>query len=923
MMRRGYLLIVLGAAWIAGCSSQVAPEAAVGEARQLLAQGKSGEARIVLKNALAQSTQLEGARALLAQMALDDGNPGAAAAELSAVKDSTDPEVLALQVRVALAQGQVSQADELLTRTGDRMPAIERSLLRAAVLSAAGSGAEALALLRGTQREQPESERIAVEIASLLADGGNLEPAIETLDRHLASASKDRADALRTRAMLRLRQGSPELAGQDLELALKNAPAAWPLTRRLTTRLLQLEAKLAAGRYAEVRSGLTAINKERPGMQGATVISARLSLLEDRPGEAVDKLTPVVEASPGNDWLETLMIDALIRSGSRVRAQEMLERRVAEDPLDLSARWTLASLMTEQGRPDRVVELLGEVEGQALLDTQGLGELLEMARQTQSAANADVNRLTTALSGSGATPDVRLKLAQAQLAAGDAAAALESIDALPPGKASAAAVATRLAALLVAERKTDSTRLVDQLLNPASRTDIETLLAAADAAYRYRQLAMASQLLDQAMRLQPKDPRVALRRASVAFDERRHADARALLEPLAATGKSVEVQVALARVQEASGDADAARAVLGKAMQASPSEMDLPLTLAGLELRANRSAEARKVLDTLIARDVDGEAAHAAGMLAVGANDFEDARMRFRQAVERDPKNGDFWFSLGQAQLAVSDRPAAKESFQKAVALQPGSPTAVAAAVRLSLDQQDGAAAAGASSRYLAAAPADPLAWELEGEVALFRRDASRARQAFEKSYSLKPAASVAIGEFRARMQQSEDTAHLPLAKWLSVDPQDEVVRAMLAEHHLSRGESAAAQAQLEIMVKQLPNDVVALNNLAWLLKDKDAVRAEQLARRAVAIAPDNAAVADTLGLVLLAQNRSAEAVDILKMVAAAQPEDRAINFHYARALHSAGQDGKALAILDVVLRGNVPFEGREVAQRLAEELKK
>ncbi len=59
-----------------------------------------------------------------------------------------------------------------------------------------------------------------------------------------------------------------------------------------------------------------------------------------------------------------------------------------------------------------------------------------------------------------------------------------------------------------------------------------------------------------------------------------------------------------------------------------------------------------------------------------------------------------------------------------------------------------------------------------------------------------------------------------PLQRWLSREPEDAEARHLLADYYLGRGQDAEAREQLEILIRQTPNDVVALNNLAWLLRE-------------------------------------------------------------------------------------------------------
>ncbi len=67
--------------------------------------------------------------------------------------------------------------------------------------------------------------------------------------------------------------------------------------------------------------------------------------------------------------LQYLLIDALVKSGNITRATELLERRVAAEPETAAARNALADLYMQQGRPDRVIELLGEIADEDILDS--------------------------------------------------------------------------------------------------------------------------------------------------------------------------------------------------------------------------------------------------------------------------------------------------------------------------------------------------------------------------------------------------------------------------------------------------------------------------------------------------------------------------------------------------------------------------
>lgn len=909
---------------LAACSRQVDPATAVADAKALIDEGKAGEARILLKNALAQGADLPDARVVLARIALDEGNARAAGDELSALQPEQmrSPEAVQVRVEVALAAGRIEEAGKLLEEAGASLPEVQSALLQAAVLRASGEPAQALLTLRTAQQREPQQERLVVEIAASLASMGELSAAVAELDRHLASPEASRADALRVRGDLKLRQGNPKDAIEDFRAALKAAPPAWPWVHRVSAELMVADALLATGDNDGARVQLDLIDERWPGMLGAETLRAQLAMREGRYSEAADRLSALVDSSPGNTRLQYLLIDALVRAGNTTRAIELLERRVAEEPAGASpARQSLAALLMQQGRPDRVINLLSE-EGETQLQAAGSDDLLAAARLARSRAGEAISTLAAELRQKPDDPAVRAALASAQVTNGEPSAALTTLGEMPVRGWTPQLAAARMSALAALGNELEINRVVDRLLDPGTGADAATLVAAADVLQRQRRDAAVGRLLDHAQSLDAQNSDVQLRRANLAFDSGRLYDAGEILRELVASHPDlVTARVAQARVAEAAGDLDGARSMLRESITASPASIEPALMLASLELRADRVAEANAAVDALLRANADAEAPYTAGLLFAQARQFDQARTRFRQAVDRSPDNAGYWFNLGQAQLALADRAAARESFVHAANLQPGAIRAVAAAIRLSVEQKDAATARRIADAAVNAAPTNAAAWLLQGEAAWASGQTNAARESFARSTSLQASAAAALGEFRSRAVLAAPRADAPLLTWLSRQPQDVDVRRVLADYYLGTGNARGASEQLELLLKQMPNDVVTLNNLAWQLRSSNLARARQLALQANAIAPENPAVADTLGAILLASGEADAAVTVLAKAAAQLPEDRSVQAHYARALAAAGNRAEARTVLQRALAGDVDFPGRAEARRLMEEL--
>jgi putative PEP-CTERM system TPR-repeat lipoprotein len=448
------------------------------------------------------------------------------------------------------------------------------------------------------------------------------------------------------------------------------------------------------------------------------------------------------------------------------------------------------------------------------------------------------------------------------------------------------------------------------------------LLAAADAAAQRQRNAAVSRLLEKAAVIAPADSNVQVRRASLAFAERKYDAAKAiLLELLRRDPGNVGARLALARVSEASGDVAGSRAALEGAIKAHPDAIEPPMMLAALELRAGKSEAASKVLDQLVDNSKGATAPNAAGLLLAGVGRIEEARTRFRKAIDRDPTNAAYWFNLGEAQLALKDAAAAKESFLRSAELQPDSLRAGVAAVRISIELKDLAAGRRVAEVLVAKLPASSTSWLLLGEVRAAGGDIPGAADAFAQSYAARANALAATREFGARVATGMQRPEEPLLKWLARAPTDAATRMVLANFYLLRNSEDQAREQLEVVITQKPSDVAALNNLAWVLRASAPARAESLARRARAIAPDNAAVSDTLGVILLTNGKTGEAVALLQQAATSSPDDPGIQYHYAWSLSKAGQKDMARSILGKALHDPRPFPDRTAAQRLYKEL--
>lgn len=84
-------------------------------------------------------------------------------------------------------------------------------------------------------------------------------------------------------------------------------------------------------------------------------------------------------------------------------------------------------------------------------------------------------------------------------------------------------------------------------------------------------------------------------------------------------------------------------------------------------------------------------------------------------------------------------------------------------------------------------------------------------------------------------------------------------------------------------------SDPAVLNNLAWVYSQLNDQRAEATARKALALAPQNWAIMDTLGWVLVQNGNYDEGISLLEAALEQQPGNAMIRQHLAVGLEKAG----------------------------------
>ena len=916
------LVIALCAIALVGCDALISPQHRIESARAELAAGQWGSAAIELRKVVKAEPRNAEAWLLLARLSLDAADVGDAQANLDrAVKfGAKGRKVDALRVRTWLATGQAKALLAAIQHGDIALPEPNRSVALARAYNELGQPDQALAALATVlaSHATPTSARLAA--AEALNRQGKSDQALAQIDAAMAADPHSSAAPL-LRAQILGTQGQFGPAGDAFALSLERMLPSAPLAARAQALAGLTESRLAEGKIDEATKSSATLTKLLPNMPIAQMLAARIELAHgDRLG-AITDLERLVANVPSFVEARVLLGAAQLDHGDLEQAQQNLEEALQQAPDNLQARELLASVSLKLNQPQQALAVLTPALGEHSMNAQ-LYSLIGTAGRRTGNPNAALQALEQAVRAHPADRALKLNLAQAYLGANrpnDALPLLEKTDAQGEDLRRDALL---VAALNAAKGPTIAGTTVNELL-AAHPHDSGMVDLAATYFASQGELDRARALLRQALADNPRDVPSLLAMARLDLVTGDAAAAQSSLRTaLAAQPDNIAVRIVLADVLVTQRSFVQAQQLLENAAgpHAAP---QILFALAKVDLESGKLKQANGALDRVIAlRPGNAAVVNGAGLLLLQANEYDAALARFRKATELEPGNAVYWLNTGRAQIGLNQSPAARASFEKAAKIKPNWLPAVSALALIDLREKHPDHALERVREFLARQPGDADALALEGEIYSSAGHFKEAEAALAGAQRLRPTASVAVQVFEVRRAAGEPNPEEPLQQWLAQSPNDGAVRMVLASYYLAQHALQPAARQFQVIVRQAPRNVIALNDLAWIYGKLKDPRAQSLAEQAYRLAPGQAAVADTLGWILTAKHDTQRALPLLAQAVKADATDPDMQYHYAYVLVQAGQRAAARAILTKLLAGKRDFESRAVAERLYASLR-
>lgn len=191
----------------------------------------------------------------------------------------------------------------------------------------------------------------------------------------------------------------------------------------------------------------------------------------------------------------------------------------------------------------------------------------------------------------------------------------------------------------------------------------------------------------------------------------------------------------------------------------------------------------------------------------------------------------------------------------------------------------------------------------LLGRIFLIEEEYAQAVPKLSELYKVYPSSQNAVYLARAYIGDEKEPKGIEMLEhYLTIDPNDNRIKTMLAGMYLEDDTSKAIGVYEDVVQKQ-PKNVIAHNNLAWLYLEQNKIEQSlKHAKEAFTLAPQIANIADTYGKVLLKSGDKRAALKYAsKASEIAKGKDIDIQLNYIEALIANSRSNEASDLLGQV----------------------
>lgn len=862
-------LCLVGCALLAGCSkqddnSEQIINAHLKRSHAYKNQGQYKAALIEARNIVKKDPSNTLGHKTLANILLEIGNTRSAVSTLEPIsKQSADPEIQLLLARAYYGIGKFYSARTALQNYVKQQGNTEISdyvITLARIEAATGQREQAINALRQLMKNPSFAYEAEKALATLYFSLGDTPSAEQLITNLVGQDREEDPEALYLAAQVAYLNNNLDLAEKHLTNALITLPSTDLIIPLRAKILSQLSTVLTEqGRTSEALIYSRLLASENPELHEAkTMLSDALDKIQENDLETAEQLLlklnteypnfepgaiylGLVSAKRGKldkaDLLLSAHLDPEVSSPTLISASVMNKLRLnqIEDSLSL-----LQDALQVHPKNEKLLTLYGQVA----INQPQYQEHAALALEKAIALNPD-------------NVQARIPLARYYLAHGKAERGLAQLEQSLKISPSDVSVVASYASLMKQRGKHEKAqaavdRLIEVSPNEPGALNLAAGFAAADKSYDD-----AEKLFNKALQIAPEN---------------------------------FEARLGLAEIAMARGRLDEAIKVYTDLIKSAPTRAE---GFKGLITAYELKQAPAKGLDSVkqLADPKTAETPTPAYVLAeyyLRKKDFQSAADYFQQGFSMEPESHNrsplgaaLYFTWARDQLSSGKFDEARPNLMTALGYSPSNSQVMGTLAELEIKAQRYAEAARVIDEIAETFPDTAQAELLIGKLAEAQKKTDQALAAYRKGWAKQPSdlAGQLIYETLKQNQQKADALRF-LDEWISTLPRSQQARILKATHLQLSGALQPAEALYARVLQDNPNNVTALNNLAWLYDSNNDDRAVLIAERAYQAAPGNPEVMDTYGWLLFKSGKAAEGVALMERAQLLLPDNQEIRSH-------------------------------------------
>jgi len=293
------------------------------------------------------------------------------------------------------------------------------------------------------------------------------------------------------------------------------------------------------------------------------------------------------------------------------------------------------------------------------------------------------------------------------------------------------------------------------------------------------------------------------------------------------------------------------------------------------------------------------------GLAQLAANDYRNAELTFNRLLTLVPDSAEIAYYLSLTYKHMGDTQFQRTTLEKALAIDKNNINALVDIIDLDVVTNNLASAKNYLGRLKKSKHRKQYVTLMEAKIAMGEKDYKQAVELYGESLNKMPKSSVAAhGLIKANWLAGNKNKTLSLlSDWLDDHAADIKMQNFLGVVYegLERPQDAIKAYEHALTVE--PKNVMALNNVSNLLRERDIDKALLYSKRAHSFAPKSYAIKDTYGWILLHAGNKEKSLEILKQAHQLNGKNPEIKYHVAKALIANNKLTEAKPVLQEIIK--------------------